>query len=204
LSRATFETVTERAETSNVLQAPLVERENMPTDLLSDLMLSVNTQLRDRILERFDDVDPDELEQAMAASHRRLSDRLQADQEQVDAKTYIRTKAMRKQLDGALIAGLLRRREMVKFYAGFSEMAKVDLIAARRAIEQECIDPLALICKAAGFDKALFVTLAVLRNASHNTGLEQATELDELYRNIEPTDAERAIRFWRMRKDLAA
>jgi uncharacterized protein (DUF2336 family) len=204
LSRATFETVTERAETSSVLQAPLVERENTPTDLLSDLMLSVNNQLRDRILERFDSVDPAELEQAMAASHQRLNARLQADQEQGDARKYIRTMAMRKQLDGALIAGLLRRREMMKFYVGFSEMARVDLVAARRAIEQECIDPLALICKAAGFDKALFVTLAVLRNASHTSGLEQAAELDELYKNIEPADAERAIRFWRMRKDLAA
>jgi len=204
LSRQTFEVVTERAESSKVLQAPLVERQDTPNDLLADLMLTVETRLRERIVERFDAVDPSVLENAMAASRARLASRLEEDKELEEARKFIQSKSVRKQLDGALLARLLRERDYMKFYVGFSEMTGVDITAARRAIEQECVDPLALISKAAGFEKALFVTLAVLRGAANAEAFADAKELGRLYDQITLADAERAMRFWRMRRDIAA
>ncbi len=204
LSRETFETVTERAETSTILQAPLVERQDTPNDLLADLMLTVETRLRERIVERFDQVDPKVIENAMAASRARLAKRLEEDKELEAARKFIRSKQVRRQLDGALLARLLREREQVKFQVGFAEMTGVDLMAARRAIEQECVDPLALICKSAGFDKALFVTLAVLRGSANAEAFADAKELGRLYDRITIEDAERAMRFWRLRRDVAA
>ena len=103
-----------------------------------------------------------------------------------------------------LLARLLREREYSKFYAAFAEMTGVDYVAARRAIKQESIDPLALICKSAGFDKALFVTLAVLRHAAGEDAFRDARELGQLYDAISADDAARAMRFWRMRKNMAA
>jgi uncharacterized protein (DUF2336 family) len=204
LSRDTFEAVSERAETTPALQAPLVEREDTPTDLLGDLMLTVENRLRERILERFSEVDPESLETALTASRDRLAKRVQNDQELDEARLYISKLVVRKQLDGARLARLLRERELLKFYVGFSELTGVDLTAARRAIEQACIDPLALICKAAGFDKALFVTLAVLRSAASEDAFSDAKDLGELYDRVSLADAERAMRFWRMRRDMAA
>ena len=111
---------------------------------------------------------------------------------------------MRKQLDGSLLARLLRERQPVRFNVAFAEMANVDYTAAKRAIEQDCIDPLALICKSAGFDKALFVTLAVLRCSAGEDAFRDARELGKLYDSITEQDAARAMRFWRMRRDMAA
>lgn len=204
LSRQAFETVTERAEQSPVLQAPLVDRQDTPNDSLADLMLTVETQLRERIVERFERVDPNVLEHAMAASRQRLAQRLADDRELEDARKFIQTQRVRKQLDGALLARLLREREHTKFHVGFSEMTGVDLVAARRAVEQECVDPLALICKAAGFDKALFVTLAVLRGSASAEAFADAKELGKLYERVSLEDAQRAMRFWRLRRDVAA
>ena len=204
LSRDTFETVTAKAEVSISLQAPLVNREDTPTDLLGDLMLSVEHQLRDQILERFAEIDPDTLETALSASRQRRAKRIEDDRDLEIARSYIRKKAVRKQLDGALLARLLREKEMHKFYVGFAELSGVDVTAARRAIEQASVDPLALICKAAEFNKTLFVTLAVLRAANTANGFADAKELGELYDGLDPADAERALRFWRMRKDMAA
>lgn len=204
LSRQTFETVTERAETSKTLQGPLVDRADTPNDLLADLMLTVENRLRDRIVERFNHVDPDVIQHAMNASRERLAKRLEDDKELAEARKFIQSKQVRKQLDGALLARLLRERQNTRLYVGFAEMTGVDLVAARRAIEQECVDPLALICKAAGLDKALFVTLAVLRKSANAEALADAKELGVLYDRISLEDAERSMRFWRLRRDVAA
>jgi len=204
LSRETFETVTERAESSPVLQGPLVEREDTPNDLLADLMLTVGNSLRERIVERFDTVDPALLEQAMEASRARLAERLEEDKAVAAAQKFVQSMAVRKQLNGNLLARLLREREFTKFYVAFAEMTGVDIVAARRAVQQESIDPLALICKSAGFEKALFVTLAVLRGAADENAFKDARELGQLYDKISGDDAARAMRFWRMRKSVAA
>jgi len=204
LSRASFETVAERAERSKVLQAPIVTRKDTPADLLGDLMLTVENHLRDHILERFDGMDPALVEQALAASHARLSERMSQDQDMEEAEKFVRGMAVRKMLNGGLLARLLREREMTRFHVAFAEMTGVDRIAARRAIEQDCIDPLALICRSAGFDKALFVTLAVLRSKATEDAFRDAKELGLLYDRITVEDAARAMRFWRMRKDIAA
>lgn len=204
LSRETFETVTERAEESAVLQEPLVERGDTPNDLLADLMLSVGNHLRERILERFDTVDPALLEQAMEASRARLAQRLEEDKALAAARKFVQSMAVRKQLNGNLLARLLREREYTKFHVAFAEMTGVDIVAARRAVQQDSIDPLALICKSAGFDKALFVTLAVLRGAADENAFKDARELGQVYDRISADDAARAMRFWRMRKSVAA
>lgn len=204
ISREAFETVSERAENSTVLQGPLVKRTDTPNDILADMMLTVRNHLRDQIMDRFDSVDPDIIDQAMAVSKARLAARMQQDKAIGEAQKYVRSMAMRKQLDGGLLARLLRENEPVKCHVAFAEMAGVDYVAAKRALEQDSIDPLALICKSAGFDKALFVTLAVLRHKNSEDAFRDARELGQLYDRVTADDAARAMRFWRMRRDMAA
>lgn len=204
LSRETYETVTRRAETSKTLQAPLVERKDTPPDLLNDLMLVVENTLRDKIMSRFDKMEPGVVEAALAASHQRLQARLREDKEITEAKDFIAKRKVRKELDGSLLARLLREKKRVHFCVGFAEMAGVDYTAAKRALEHPSVDGLALICKAAGIDKALFVTIAVLRDGAAADALADARALGELYESLSLDDAGRALRFWRMRKDVAA
>ncbi|MFT6462893.1 MAG: hypothetical protein ACJA0Y_002403, partial [Maricaulis maris] len=191
LSRETYETVSERAENSEVLQGPLVKRKDTPNDILADMMLTVRNHLRDHIMERFDSVDPAIIDQAMAVSKARLAARLQQDKAVEEAQKFVRSMAMRKKLDGALLARLLREGDSVKCHVVFAEMTGVDYIAAKRALEQDSIDPLALICKSAGFDKALFVTLAVLRHKNSDDAFRDARELGQLYDKVTADDAAR-------------
>ncbi|MCW5725156.1 MAG: DUF2336 domain-containing protein [Maricaulaceae bacterium] len=204
LSRHSYEAVARRAETSPALQAPLVARAATPPDLLNDLMLVVETSLREQIMRRFESIEPEALEEAMALSHRRLSERLKQDQELEEAQRRIAAMKLRRQLDGPLLARLLREGDMPAFLAGFAELTEIDIASARRAIESESVDPLALACKAAGFDKALFVTLAVLRGGAASGAIGDARELGAIYDALTADDARRAMRFWRMRKELAA
>lgn len=204
LSRQAFETMTRRAETSPVLQAPIVNRADTPADLLGDLMSVVETSLRDRILKRFEALDPAIADAAMAASHARLEARIANDKAIADARKFVATRRMRKELDGALLVRLLRESERVKCCAALAELAGVDHSAAQRALDHRSPDGLALICKATGFDKALFVTLAILRRQTGSNLTADAQALGALYTSLSKEDAERALRFWRMRRDMQA
>ena len=111
---------------------------------------------------------------------------------------------MRKELDGALLVSLLRERKPVHCALGFAELTGVDYYTAKRAFEHKSPDGLALICKAAGIEKALFVTLAVLRSQAAENAFNDAREIGAIYEKLEPDQAERALRFWKLRKQAAA
>jgi len=204
LNRETFETVTRRAETSEALQKPLVERADTPVDLLNDLTMVVEATLRSKIMDRFDALEPGVLEAALAASRQRLQSRLAEDQDIAEAQKAIDKAKMRKELDGALLVRFLREKKRTHFCVGFAEITGVDYEAARRALDHESPDGLALICKAAGVDKALFVTIAVLRAGASEGAFNDARTIGQAYEALSPADAERAMRFWKMRKTAAA
>lgn len=204
LSRSALETMTRRAEDSTVLQGPMVNRADMPADLLADLMNVVETSLRVRIMQRFEKLDPAAAEAAMAASHARLEARLADDRDIAEARRYVASQRIRKSLDGSLLVRLLREGERIKCAVALAELSGVDYTTAERAMSHASPDGLALICKAAGFDKALFVTLAVLRKPGAQNLSAEAQALGALYTALTREDAERALRFWRMRKEMQA
>ncbi|PWE17020.1 hypothetical protein DDZ18_09960 [Marinicauda salina] len=204
LSRRVYEEVTRRAQESETLQAPLVGRQDTPPDLLNDLLVVVKSTLRETILQRFDGLEPKALEDALAASDARLRARLAEDKDIAEAEKFVATKSMRKELNGSLLASLLRERKHVHFCVAFAELAGVDFSAAKRALDHESLDPLALICKAANFERPLFVTLAMLREGDRRDAFAAAEDYGRHYDAIEPAVAERAMRFWRMRRDMAA
>jgi uncharacterized protein (DUF2336 family) len=204
LSRETFETVTRRAETSPALQKPLVERADTPVDLLNDLTMVVEATLRSQIMDRFETLEPGVLEAALAASRQRLQSRLSEDKEIAEAQKAVDKAKMRKELDGALLVRFLREKKRIHFCVGFAELTGVDYEAARRALEHESPDGLALICKAAGVEKALFVTIAVLRAGASEGAFNDARTVGQAYDALSQADAERAMRFWKMRKSAAA
>lgn len=204
LSRETYEEVSRRAEVCVELQKPFVNRAETPPDLLKDLMMVVESSLRDTISKKFDKLDPGVLEAALAASHHRLESRIAQDKEIAEARKFISIKSVRKELDGSLLATLLRESKKIHFCVGFAEMAGIDYLAAQRAIDHESMDGLALVCKAAGFDKSLFVTLAVLRENEVGEAFAKASEYGQAYDDLDQTTADRVIRFWRMRQKAAA
>jgi len=204
LSRTAFENITGRAETNPDLRAPLVARQETPTDLLNDLLTVVEARLRDRILQKFDGVDPEELQQAIDASHARLESRLSNDKDADDARRYVNAMKLRRQLDGALLVRLLREGQIMRCAAGLAVMTDTDLGTAKRALEGPGIDPLCLLCKSGGIDRTLFVTLCVMRNAGKGDALRDAREYGRIYDDLSEREAQRAMRFMSMRKNAAA
>jgi uncharacterized protein (DUF2336 family) len=66
---------------------------------------------------------------------------------------------------------------------------------------------LAIVCKAADFERSLFLTFAVLVLDADSDAIGRANQYGDLYAELPKESAQRALRFWRMRRqsrDLAA
>ena len=106
-----------------------------------------------------------------------------------------------------MLASFLRNGETTKFLVALSEMADIDFHTARRILERRELDALAIVCKAADFDRPLFLTFAVLVLGREENAMGRAREYGELYANLPRDAACRTVRFWRMRRqtgDVAA
>ncbi|MCG8441089.1 MAG: DUF2336 domain-containing protein [Caulobacterales bacterium] len=205
LSRRSFEMLVDHAETITELQAPLVNHGETPPDLLNEMYFYVEHGLREVILERSENLDPGELDKALAAARERLSRKAQpAPRDYDDAVKFIQIKKLRKKLNGQLLIDLLNGREWTKFIVAFSEIAELDFAAARRVADNPAVDPLAITCKAAGFERDLFVSMALLRPTVSDRAVADADALASIYDELPEDAAKRAMRFWRLRRDSDA
>jgi len=208
LSREAHQTATERAAANPALHGVVVDRQSLPPDLLNDLYFMVEARLRDRILERNASLDPAELDEALAASRNRIASRdgvLPPDF--AISEGAVRALRAKGPLEPATLAGFLRNGETTKFLVALSLAADIDFHSAERILEKRELDALAIVCKVANFDRALFLTLAILILGPEADAMGRAREYGQLYAALPLEVASRTIRFWRMRRqtgDMAA
>lgn len=201
ISYSTYESVAKRAETSTHLQAPLVHRQGVPIDLLNGLYLKVEAGLRREIVQKFGSVSPGELEKAFERSRDRVTTtfrQMPGDFQQARMRLAVLKDSL--QLLPQVLPSLLREgktsRTLFKLALGQLVDASYDVIEP--AVDTPDIDTLALLCRSAGFPRALFVTLAIGLDATEK-GLGRHDEFGKLYESVPVETAQRAIRFWKVR-----
>ena len=200
IASATYEKVAIRAEGSILLQAPLVRRADVPADLLNDLYLKVEGGLRQEILKKFDHLSEDEIEQAFHRSRERLSRVYSAAPEDMAAANKRLDILQRSnELLPPILVSLLREGDSSRtaFIAAFARLTDVEFNLIQRTITNHDLDTMALLCRGANFDRALFVTLAITL-AGNAKGLGAAEQFGKLYEAV-PVVAQRALRFWKVR-----
>ncbi|MFN3513513.1 MAG: DUF2336 domain-containing protein [Phenylobacterium sp.] len=208
LSRETHELVVDRAAETPVFHAALVKRKDLPVDLLNEMYFVVEAKLRGEILARNNELDPAALDAALAAGRKQLAARdgtLPSDYAAAEAE--VRALRQRGAITPPVLAGFLRSRETTKFLVALAELADIDFHTARRILERRELDALSIVCKAAGFERSLYLTFAVLILDREANAMGRAREYGELYEALPMEAAQRTIRFWRMRRrtgDVAA
>jgi uncharacterized protein (DUF2336 family) len=208
LSRRSHEAIVDRAQTNPNLHEAVVARQSLPVDLLNEMYFVVEARLRDRILEKNSQVDPAELDAALAAGRNRVAVRDGAlPPDYAEAEAFVGALRKRGAITAQLLASLLRNKETTRFLVALASLADVDFNTARRILDRKDLDALAIICKAADFDRALFLTFAILILDQDADAMGRARQYGELYGQLPKESALRTIRFWRMRRqtgDVAA
>jgi uncharacterized protein (DUF2336 family) len=208
LSRKASEAAIDRAHANPELHEAVVERRGLPPDLLNEMYFIVEARLREKIMERNSELDPNQLQAALEAGRNRLVARDgAAPSDYAAAAAEIHALARDRQLTPVTLTAMLRQGQKTKFTLALAHLAEIDFPTARRILEGRQVDPLAIVCKAAGFDRTLFLTFVVLMLDREADAMGRAQEYGELYGKLDRDTALRAIRFWRLRRqtgDLAA
>lgn len=205
MSRETHEMVVDRAVENPALHAAVVARKTLPVDLLNEMYFVVESRLRNEILARNAEMDPAALDAALAVGRKQLAARDGAlPPDFAEAEAAIRALKLRAGITPGVLASFLRGREITKFLVALAELADIDFHTARRILERRELDALSIICKAAGFDRPLYLTFAVLILDRDANAMGRAREYGELYDALPREVAERTISFWRQRRQGAA
>jgi len=201
ISDSTYEVVAKRAETSKLLQAPFVRRQGVPMDLLNDLYMKVEKDLRKEIVQKFDSVPPADLEKAFERSRARITTAFRDVPDDMPlARKRLSLIEANRQLQPPILPGLLRegKDSRTVFKLAFAKLTDVPYDVIDPVVETPDIDTMALLCRGASFERGLFVTLAIGLDASEK-GLGRAEEFGNLYESVPVLAAQRALRFWKVR-----
>ena len=204
LSRSASETAVQRARANPALHEATVERKALPADLLNDMYFVVEARLRQQILEQNAAMDPVLLESALAAGRARVATgdgALPADYSECLA--YVDELKAANQLTPTMLARFLRSGSRTSFLIALAQLADVDFHTASQIVEKKELDALAIICKGASLDRALFLTFAVVIIGSDDNAMGKAHSYAKLYADLERDAALRTLRFWRMRRGTA-
>ena len=200
ISRSSFEAAVDRARRNANLHEGVVKRNDLPLDLLNEMYFLVEKKLREEILVRNSNVDPKALDEALSKTRARMRETAGAvSEEGRKAEAFIRAKTASRELNARLLISLYRENKRMHFLYGLAELTHIDVDTANDIMERRDIDALAMICRAAEIERPLFVTLAVL-TAGGDQAMRRAEEFGALYTNVPVEAAQRAIRFFKVRK----
>jgi uncharacterized protein (DUF2336 family) len=199
IDRQTYERVAERVDASPVLHAPFVRSANVPLDMLNTVYLRVEGDLRREIMRKFHGVSPAELEAALEVSRAHLSSAYGAlPTDYSTAKDHVAKLAKASALKPAVLVQLLREERRTAFLIAFAQLVDVDFDLGQRLVEGKDLDALAMLCRGAGFDRGLFVTICIMV-AGAGGGLSKTEEYGQIYEQVPVAAAQRALRFWKVR-----
>ncbi len=204
ISRPSMEAAVDRAQNSALLHEAVVKRRDLPLDLLNEMYFVVEARLREQIMGRNAAVDPATLEAALTkARHRMRKSALEMNAETRNAKAFILAKKNSGELSARLLVSLYRESKQAHFLFGLAEITGVDYETAADLLERQDIDGLAMICRAANIERPLFVTLAVM-TCGGDDAMAKAEEFGKMYNSVPVEAAQRAIRFFKVRKAAEA
>lgn len=200
ISRNSMELAVDRARASAFLHDAVVNRRDLPLDLLNEMYFVVENRLREQIMSRNASVDPQTLEAALTKARARLSKSAgEMNAEAKKAMAFIRAKRNSGELDARLLVSLYREAKQTHFLYGLAELTNLDRDTVADLLARQDIDGLAMICRAANVERPLFVTLAVL-TCGGDDAMQRAEEFGSMYNKVPIEAAQRAMRFFKVRK----
>jgi len=203
ISRTSMEAAVDRARRNTELHEGVVKRGDLPLDLLNEMYFVVETKLRDQIMQRNAAVDSKTLDAALAKARDRLRQSVgDLGAEAKNAMAFIQSKKNSGELNARLLVSLYREAKRMHFLYGLAEITQLDPETVAALLERRDIDGLAMICRAADIERPLFVTLAVLA-CGGDEAMNRAEEFGRMYNSVPIEAAQRAMRFFKVRKAAA-
>ncbi len=160
IAHDTFETLVEKSRIVAALQAPLVERPDLPSPLASRMCEWVSDTLKTYIATKYD-VAPGRIAQTVevAATAVQRPSPISSDDPARGAQKLIEKMAIAGQLKAGFLLRVLHQGQMDLFDLGFARLLNLPLAETRAALYERGPRGVALACRAAGIDRCVFSTV---------------------------------------------
>lgn len=193
LSDKSIRRLSNQARTDEVLQDPLLQRDEMTRDIASELYWFASREIRNFIVGKYE-IDPNKLDDMLESIVTDFVDSatgtISVTQEM---ENLARQFTMRGQLTPHHLIQTLRRGQMSFFVAMLAEFAGIATSLARRLIQTDAYRTFALMCRALNVSKQDFATIFLLsRGGRADEKVVHPEELARAMRIYERYDANTA------------
>lgn len=201
ISRSAMEYLVAESRRVDRFQEPLVNREDLPTDLAYRMYWWVSAALRRQIVTDFqvDEVALDEI--LTKATGNVIVDQQQTDGAYVRAQKLVRRMAESGELTHKFLLQVLRQQRIPVFVAGLGELAGIGFSTAWEIFSDRSGETLAILAKAIGIDRndftAIFLLISEARDGEKVHATTVLRSILDLYDVVDPTTAKAALQYWR-------
>ena len=204
ISRDTMERIVTRAETNERLHDPVVDRPDLPPDLMQEMFWCVSKQLREKILKQTSMIDGEKLDQMLEEVESKHKDKQNDDVRQLSKpEAFVKRLVDQDELNEYALVTMAKARQVPELICGLAELTDIDLVTAKRVLFDRTGEGLAIACRAHGFDRTTFSTFILTVDPANPRSIEETYRLLNIYDKLEPATAQRIMRFWKVRKGVA-
>lgn len=195
ISTTTVEEVAKRAETSEPLQAALIERTDVPREIVMGLLEHVSEKLRHTVLDKLTDADVENLEDVVDTMRSEIESR-----PETAAEDHVARLEQSGQLDENALIEFAAENQAMEFLLALSRILKLEPQTVQKVITDKTGQALLIACRAGGLSSRCFKELATSPLIAVATNLHQIVPLIRSFEKLTIPEAQRTMRYWRSRK----
>ncbi|MGI9385666.1 MAG: DUF2336 domain-containing protein [Methyloligellaceae bacterium] len=201
LDAASYNCAVDRAKDCAELQTVLIERDDVPKDILLGLLDHVSCKIRHSIQSRLTDADNRKLDQVIGSLRTKIKGKGKS---QVELR--IEQLAKSGGLNETVVLRYALNNRPIEFFHALSKQTGLDVSTTHRALTDETGQVLTIACRAADVSVEAFKAIVMSPMTAVASDLRQALSLVQLYRRLTRQNAKRVMRLWQTRgfADLAA
>lgn len=205
ISREVMDYLVSESKRVDSYQNPLVRRPDMPRDLAQRMYWWVSAALRKHIADNFD-IDIESLDEAIETATRENLEIQQSEPARNSKpKELVERLSKLNELDAEFLVRSLRQGEISLFEAGICKISGLRPKLLRRIMFEPGGEALALLCRAIGVERKMFIEIFELTRRAKDGETEDVGEQKQsllaLYEKTRQGDAERVLMRWRRSAD---
>lgn len=190
----TAQSVADRAIKSEPLQMALIDRKDVPREIVIGLLEHVSDKIRNLILDRMTDTDMEYLDNIIGT----MRESIEASPDTA-SEDYIKNLERGGRLNEAALLELAAENKSMEFLLGLAALLKIEAQAVQRVVTDKSGQALLIACRAAGFSTAAFKTLALSPLTGVASELTEIVHLIRTYNKLPIPEAQRTMRYWQTR-----
>lgn len=161
ISELAMEYIVAQSQRVDRFQEPLLARSDLPSQLAYDMFWWVSAALRRHILDNYR-IDPALIDEALSEATKENANKDIPEGALLKAYRLACKMKETRELTERFVLQSLKAGQVPVFIAGLACMTGIDVVTARRIVLDPGIECLAILCRAAGFDRNSFANIFLL------------------------------------------